>query len=60
MRHVLKYPLIALLLTGCGLFEKTQSPVPVTGPSDAQPAAEIGEAMASTALGARAAARATG
>jgi hypothetical protein len=54
MRHVLTFPLIALLLTGCGLFEKTQSPVPVTGPSEAQPAAEIGEAMASTALGARA------
>jgi hypothetical protein len=46
--------LTALLLTGCGLFDKTQGPTPVTGPSEAQPAAEIGEAMASTALGARA------
>ena len=58
MKHLVLFPLLALALTGCGLFNKADpvaGPASVTGPSDQQPAAEMAAAMSTTALGARAA-----
>lgn len=65
MKTLALFPVLALVLSGCALFQKggadaRPGPVngpangPVTGPSDAQPATEFAPAVATTALGARA------
>ena len=56
MRQIVTFPVIALVLTGCALFEKQggSTPAPVTGETGQEPATEVAAAMSSTALGARA------
>jgi hypothetical protein len=57
MRQIVLLPLLALALSGCALFDKgdpATGPSSVTGPSEAQPAAEMSAAESTTALGARA------
>lgn len=57
MKHLVLIPLLALTLTGCGLFEKdaaASGPSVVTGPSELEPATEMTASVSTTALGARA------
>jgi hypothetical protein len=57
MRHLALFPVIALALSGCALFQTEGSgerPGSITGPSEPQPATEFAPAVATTALGARA------
>ncbi|MFN6925544.1 MAG: D-galactarate dehydratase [Tabrizicola sp.] len=57
MRYLALFPILAILLSGCALFQQKAAdarPGPVTGPSEAQPATEIAPAVATTVLGARA------
>jgi hypothetical protein len=57
MRHYMHYPVLALVLSGCALFQpdgSAERPEPITGPSEPQPATEFAPAVATTGLGARA------
>jgi hypothetical protein len=54
MKQIVLFPVIALVLTGCGLFDKGQGPVSVTGPAASQPEVEGGLAASTSVLGARA------
>jgi hypothetical protein len=53
MRTAVIYTTLALVLSGCALFQK-EGAASITGPSEAQPATEMVPAKATTALGARA------
>lgn len=58
MKTLVLIPVLALALSGCALIQKpgdTARPGAVTGPSEAQAATEFAPAVATTALGARAA-----
>jgi hypothetical protein len=57
MRQILLFPLVALALSGCALFQTGEGQGrsgPVTGPSNSPTATEFAPAVGTTALGARA------
>lgn len=56
MRQLAPFPVLALALSGCALFQPqdTARPGPVTGPSTPEAETEFAPAVAATALGARA------
>ena len=57
MKQIVLFPVLALALSGCALFEKggaATAPGPITGPSGQQPATETAASVSTTALGARA------
>jgi hypothetical protein len=54
MKQIVLFPVIALVLTGCGLFDKGEGPVSVTGPAASQPGVESAMAASTSVLGSQA------
>lgn len=57
MRQLVFFPILALALSGCALFQKDgagKAPTSITGPAEPQPATEFAPAVSASALGARA------
>jgi hypothetical protein len=54
MKQIVLFPVIALVLTGCGLFDSGAGPVAATAPADPQPAVEGAASASVSVLGSRA------
>jgi hypothetical protein len=57
MRHLALFPLVALALSGCAIFQNKDAadrPLPATGEAEASPATESATVSSTTALGATA------